>query len=79
MFDDRVYKRGALLLHSLRLTIGDDPFFALLRTWVSQHAHGSVTTEQFVALTELVTGESLSGLFQQWLYAEALPALPPPR
>ena len=27
MFDDRVYKRGALLLHALRLTIGDDTFF----------------------------------------------------
>ncbi len=24
MFDDRVYKRGALLLHALRLTLGDD-------------------------------------------------------
>ena len=27
MFDDRVYKRGALLLHALRLTIGDEVFF----------------------------------------------------
>ena len=31
MFDDRVYKRGALLLHALRLHLGDDAFFALLR------------------------------------------------
>ena len=33
MFDDRVYKRGALTLHVLRRTIGDDDFFALLRDW----------------------------------------------
>ena len=31
MFDDRVYKRGALTLHTLRLTVGDDAFFDLLR------------------------------------------------
>ena len=31
MFDDRVYKRGALTLHALRLTVGDDAFFAMLQ------------------------------------------------
>ena len=31
MFDDRVYKRGALLLHALRLTVGDEAFFGMLR------------------------------------------------
>ena len=30
MFDDRVYKRGALTLHALRLMIGDVAFFGLL-------------------------------------------------
>ena len=33
MFDDRVYKRGALTLHALRGLIGDENFFALLREW----------------------------------------------
>ena len=42
MFDDRVYKRGALTLHALRLTVGDDAFFDLLRSWVEEHAGGSV-------------------------------------
>ena len=31
MFDDRVYKRGALTLHALRTTVGDEAFFTLLR------------------------------------------------
>ena len=35
MFDDRVYKRGALTLHALRLSIGDDAFFGLLTAWVA--------------------------------------------
>ena len=49
MFDDRVYKRGALTLHALRLTVGDDAFFSLLKDWVAEHSGGSVTTEDFRA------------------------------
>ncbi len=36
MFDDRVYKRGALALHVLRRRIGDENFFALLRDWTAR-------------------------------------------
>ncbi len=48
MFDDRVYKRGALTLHALRLHLGDEAFWSLLRTWVSDHEHGSVSTADFI-------------------------------
>jgi len=76
MFDDRVYKRGALLLHALRLTVGDDYFFALLREWVARHAHSSVTTEMFRDLAEEVAGRDLAKLFTAWLDELALPELP---
>ncbi len=75
MFDDRVYKRGALTLHVLRAEIGSEPFFALLRSWVSKHAGGSVTTEDFVAHCQQETGRSLTGLFDAWLFQPELPAL----
>ena len=48
MFDDRVYKRGALALHALRLRCGDLAFFSLLHEWASQNRHGSVSTPQFI-------------------------------
>ena len=48
MFDDRVYKRGALTLHALRAAVGDERFFGLLQTWVAQHRGGTVTTADFV-------------------------------
>jgi aminopeptidase N len=76
MFDDWVYKRGALLLHSLRQTIGDHAFFALLREWVRRNAHGSVTTRMFIDLAEEVSGRSLSELFKAWLTDVELPHLP---
>ena len=56
MFDDRVYKRGALTMHALRVEVGDDAFFALLRDWASQHAHSTVDTAQFRAFAAQHTG-----------------------
>jgi aminopeptidase N len=77
MFDDRVYKRGALLLHALRRTVGDDKFFELLKAWAVEHQHRTVSTDMFADFSEMKTGRSLTALFQSWLYETSLPELPP--
>jgi aminopeptidase len=74
MFDDRLYKRGALTLHALRRTVGDAAFFDLLRDWATIHRHGTVDTQQFIAHAERYADESLRTLFTAWLYEPALPA-----
>jgi aminopeptidase N len=80
MFDDRVYKRGAITLHAVRLLLGDEAFFELLHTWTSRHRHGSVRTADFTALAAEVAGpadaEALDELFAAWLFDTALPAFP---
>jgi aminopeptidase N len=73
MFDDLVYKRGALALHALRLTLGDAAFFDLLRTWVRRNRHSLVTTDDFRAL---VAGTGQSVLLAQWIDGMPLPRLP---
>jgi len=78
MFDDRVYKRGALTLHALRRVIGDEAFFELLRTWVARHNGGTVSTADFEALAAELTGRDLAPLFDAWLRDPALPELPRP-
>jgi len=75
MFDDRVYKRGALTLHALRRAIKDEPFFDLLRAWVAQNRFGVVTTEEFRALAGTFSSTSLDSLFDSWLFSTALPRL----
>jgi aminopeptidase N len=75
MFDDRVYKRGALTLHALRCRVGDQVFFDLLRRWVAEHSGGSVTTELFEAHCAAVTGEPLTELLDAWLRRRELPDL----
>jgi len=76
MFDDRVYKRGALALHELRGVVGDDAFFGLLRTWTATHRHGVVTSRDFEDLAAEVAGTSLDRLFHGWLRQAALPTFP---
>jgi aminopeptidase N len=76
MFDDRVYKRGAITLHALRLTVGDDRFFTLLRTWVSRHTHATGTTAQFVELATEISGSPQADFLGGWLVQTSLPALP---
>ncbi|APA98996.1 M1 family metallopeptidase [Nocardia seriolae] len=76
MFDDRVYKRGALTLHALRLTIGDAAFFDLLRTWTARYRHASITTGEFTDLAGHYNPLPLQSLWDSWLYARSLPALP---
>jgi aminopeptidase N len=76
MFDDRVYQRGALAMHALRLRLGDAEFFALLRDWTAKNKYGSVTTDDFKTLAQQHSPRSLDGLFTSWLHQARLPELP---
>jgi len=75
LFDGAVYDRGALTLHALRLEIGDDAFFNLLRTWTRTRQYGTATTAQFIALAEQISGKQLDDLFTTWLYTPGRPDL----
>ncbi|WP_125107830.1 MULTISPECIES: M1 family metallopeptidase [Gulosibacter] len=78
LFDDRVYKRGALLLESLRRTVGDDVFRAVLRRWASKYRHRLVGTEDFLAVVEEVAGiPTQADLWKAWLHEKPVPPLPP--
>ncbi|MBQ0904819.1 M1 family metallopeptidase [Micromonospora sp. U21] len=76
MFGTAVYKRGALTVHALRRTVGDDTFFRILRTWTAERAGGNATTSDFVALAERVADRQLRPLFDAWLVGGAAPTLP---
>lgn len=78
MFDDRVYKRGALTLHQLRRCIGDANFLALLRDWTLRYRHRTVVTDDFTGLAAHYADEPLRPLFQAWLYSPELPPLDAP-
>ena len=64
--------RGALTLHALRLTVGDDSFFRILRAWADRYKYGNATTADFIALAKeeapQVPAAALDALFDAWLY-----------
>ena len=80
MFDDRVYKRGALALHALRQAAGDSLFFDLLRTWAQNHRHGTASTQDFIDTADRTYDKipeySASAILSPWLYQAPLPPLP---
>lgn len=76
MFDDRVYKRGALAVHALRTSAGDAVFFELLREWVRTGAGETRTTADFRALAVRMLGPSADDLLTAWLDRAELPHLP---
>ncbi len=76
LFDFAIYQRGAMTLHQLRLALGDDVFFRLVRRWVRSYEGGNVTTDDFIALAERVSGQQLDDLFETWLFTPSKPELP---
>ena len=76
LFNGGVYLRGGLTLHALRLEVGDDAFFEIVRTYYDRYKFGNAVTEDFIAVAEEISGKDLDDFFNAWLYDEELPDLP---
>jgi len=76
MYGSGVYGRAALAMHALRLRVGDERFFAILRAWFDRYGGGTATQADFRALASEISGEKLGALFHDWLDAELIPDLP---
>lgn len=72
-----MYLRGAMTMTAIREifvatpALGEPAFRAMMRSWLVDHAHGNVTTEQFVALVKAADPARAARweeFFQQWLY-----------
>jgi aminopeptidase N len=78
LFASTVYVRGALTLHVLRHTLGDDAFFELVRAWLDRYGGDAASTADFEALAAEVGAREpgdLDALFDAWLRAPRLPRL----
>jgi aminopeptidase N len=73
LFNGTIYNRGAMTLQALREKIGDGAFFEVMRRWAADHRYGNVTTSQFIALAEQVSGMQLDHFFDVWLYQPEKP------
>ena len=82
MFDDRLYKRGAITVHALRLLLGDEAFFEFVRAWTTKNRHSVVDAVDFRALANRfcrergITTSHLDAIFDAWVGRTELPPFP---
>ena len=82
MFDDRVYKRGALTVHALRCVLGDAAFFRTIQRYVAAGRHSVVEPIDLRNLCEQACAEEgidvarFHEVWNSWLYHRELPAFP---
>lgn len=75
MFDSHSYAKGGRILHMLRKYVGDDAFFASLKTYLRIHAFGNAEIGDLREAFEKVTGEDLNWFFDQWFFRPGHPVL----
>ena len=73
LFGPAVYQRGAMTVHALRRSIGEQAFAALLKSWPAERRGGNATTADFIAAAEQAAGKDLGNLFQTWLFGTRQP------
>jgi aminopeptidase N len=73
LFAVSTYVRGAMTLQALRDKIGTHDLLRVLRTWATENGYGHGDIEEFVALSNRVSGEHLRGFFQRWLFQRGKP------
>lgn len=75
--DSPVYERGAMVLHKIRQTVGDDTFYDILQGWAAAHRHGNADTADFTAYVEKSAPDAdFAEIWEDWLYGEGKPAKP---
>ncbi len=76
MFGPAVYNRGPFALHAIRVAVGDETFFEILRTYAARFRHGNADTREFLRVVEEVGGRNLDAVVNDWLMGDEIPELP---
>lgn len=73
LFITSTYVRGAMTLQALRDKIGTHDLLRIMRTWASEHRYGHGDIEEFIALSNRISGKHLRGFFDRWLFQRGKP------
>ncbi|MCI3272174.1 M1 family metallopeptidase [Streptomyces cylindrosporus] len=72
--DSPVYDRGAMVLHKIRETVGDDTFYDIIQGWARTHRHGNADTAGFTAYVEKkAPDKNFDEIWKDWLYGDGKP------
>jgi len=76
IYSSGVYTRGALAIHALRIKVGDEKFFSILKAYFKRFKNSDAGSKEFTTLANEVSGENLDTFFKQWLEDKMLPDIP---
>ena len=76
LYREEVYRGGALVFHALRLKVGEEAFFNILRAYLDRYRNSHAGTDEFIALAEEISGQDLKEFFDSWLFDNKLPEMP---
>ena len=72
-FQSLVTDKGAMILHMLRWVMGEDKFLKTMRSFATQFAGKSASTDDFRTMAEQNYGDQLTWFFSQWLDSTGAP------
>lgn len=72
LFNSGVYTWGAMGLHALRLKVGDDDFFDILKTYYDRYQGKNVLPEDLLDVVEDVSDRQFDAFFDRWFYSDTL-------
>ena len=75
VFRALVYNKAAMVLHMLRRTMGDDPFFWGMRRFYSEFRFKKAGTDDFRAAMEATSGRDLGPFFDAWIHGAGIPRM----
>ena len=67
------YEKGGWVLHMLRGMLGDEAFFAGIRSYYDKHKDSTATSEDLRAALEKASGRDLKSFFDRWIYKAGHP------
>jgi hypothetical protein len=73
VFRALVYNKGAAVLHMLRRLVGDQVFFAGIRTFYEDRRYQKAGTDDFERAMEAASGRVLDRFFERWIYGGEIP------
>jgi hypothetical protein len=68
-----VYNKGAMVLHMLRLLMGDAAFFEGLQRFYRAHRFATAGTGDLRTAMEQASGQTLEAFFDHWVFGQELP------
>ncbi|GAB4386080.1 MAG: hypothetical protein Kow0022_14130 [Phycisphaerales bacterium] len=72
---DNPYSKGPLVLHMLRVGLGDEAFFSGVRLYLDRMRFGEAETDDFRRALEAASGRNLEQFFSQWCRRAGIPRL----